>query len=80
MDSPGRGLSGGLIVVHLRRVRAPGAGLQVRSLTSTNESPHPELGSLQNFWRSAENFHTGADYIGWRRQVQVKISFDDIKM
>ena len=33
---------------------------QVRSLTSTNESPHPELGSLQNFWRSAENLHTGA--------------------
>lgn len=32
---------------------------KVRSLTSTNESPHPELGSLQNFWRSAENFHTG---------------------
>lgn len=32
---------------------------QVRSVTSTNESPHPELGSLQNFWRSAENFQTG---------------------
>lgn len=32
---------------------------KVRSLTSTNESPHPELGSLQNFWRSAENLHTG---------------------
>lgn len=28
-------------------------------MTSTNESPHPELGSLQNFWRSAENFQTG---------------------
>ncbi|CAK9043376.1 unnamed protein product [Durusdinium trenchii] len=32
---------------------------QVRSVTSTNESPHPELGSLQNFWRSAENLQTG---------------------
>ena len=23
----------------------------IRSVTSTNETPHPELGSLQNFWR-----------------------------
>ncbi|CAE7230043.1 unnamed protein product [Symbiodinium natans] len=30
----------------------------IRSVTSTNETPHPELGSLQNFWRSAENFQT----------------------
>eukprot|EP00439_Symbiodinium_sp_Y106_P013736 s5176_g1.t5 len=25
---------------------------KIRSVTSTNETPHPELGSLQNFWRS----------------------------
>ena len=24
---------------------------KIRSVTSTNETPHPELGSLQNFWR-----------------------------
>jgi len=31
---------------------------KIRSVTSTNETPHPELGSLQNFWRSAENFQS----------------------
>jgi hypothetical protein len=31
----------------------------IQSVTSTNECRGPTLGSLQNFWRSAENFHTG---------------------
>ncbi|CAJ1425277.1 unnamed protein product [Effrenium voratum] len=35
------------------------ADTEVRSVTSTNETPHPELGSLQNFWRSVENLQTG---------------------
>lgn len=33
----------------------------MRSVTSTNETPHPELGSLQNFWRSVENLQTGGE-------------------
>eukprot|EP00930_Biecheleria_cincta_P039993 TRINITY_DN2743_c0_g1_i4.p1 TRINITY_DN2743_c0_g1~~TRINITY_DN2743_c0_g1_i4.p1 ORF type:complete len:774 (-),score=118.57 TRINITY_DN2743_c0_g1_i4:52-2373(-) len=32
---------------------------KIRSVTCTNETKDPELGSLQNFWRSAENFQTG---------------------
>lgn len=32
---------------------------KIRSVTCTNETNDPELGSLQNFWRSAENFQTG---------------------
>ena len=27
----------------------------IRSVTSTNETPHPELGSLQNFWRRLDD-------------------------
>merc|ERR1719424_285143 len=33
---------------------------KIRSVSCTNETVSPELGSLQNFWRSAENFQTGA--------------------